>query len=159
MVLLNTENYNLHLPSAKLAPRWLGPLCILQIQGPNTVLIEVPPRLSCIQPIQNVQWLRKYIALPSDQGPTPHFLPPRLIGGKEEFEVNDIIAHQLVNKKTQYLVQFKSYGPEDDLWLPKTNLSNAPAIVHAYEKHQLDCFHLLPPTTATAPRTRPHRAP
>eukprot|EP00961_Rhodomonas_salina_P007656 103781-Rhodomonas_salina.1 len=26
MVLLNTSNYNLHLPSDKLAPRWVGPL-------------------------------------------------------------------------------------------------------------------------------------
>eukprot|EP00961_Rhodomonas_salina_P152107 2047545-Rhodomonas_salina.1 len=35
-VLLSTEHYNLQLPSEKLAPRWLGPLEILEIRGPNT---------------------------------------------------------------------------------------------------------------------------
>eukprot|EP00961_Rhodomonas_salina_P250342 3384287-Rhodomonas_salina.1 len=30
-VLLSTEHYNLQLPSEKLAPRWLGPLQILEI--------------------------------------------------------------------------------------------------------------------------------
>eukprot|EP00961_Rhodomonas_salina_P217799 2943358-Rhodomonas_salina.1 len=39
-VLLSTEHYNLQLPSEKLAPRWLGPLQILEIRGPNTVRIE-----------------------------------------------------------------------------------------------------------------------
>eukprot|EP00961_Rhodomonas_salina_P057169 768778-Rhodomonas_salina.1 len=35
-VLLSTEHYNLQLLSEKLAPRWLGPLEILEIRGPNT---------------------------------------------------------------------------------------------------------------------------
>eukprot|EP00961_Rhodomonas_salina_P085399 1147102-Rhodomonas_salina.1 len=35
-VLLSTEHYNLQLPSEKLAPRWLGPLEIFEIRGPNT---------------------------------------------------------------------------------------------------------------------------
>eukprot|EP00961_Rhodomonas_salina_P245838 3321803-Rhodomonas_salina.1 len=35
-VLRSTEHYNLQLPSEKLAPRWLGPLEILEIRGPNT---------------------------------------------------------------------------------------------------------------------------
>eukprot|EP00961_Rhodomonas_salina_P024707 332753-Rhodomonas_salina.2 len=44
-VLPSTEHYNLQLPSEKLAPRWLRPLQILVVQGPNTVRIEVPPQL------------------------------------------------------------------------------------------------------------------
>eukprot|EP00961_Rhodomonas_salina_P110198 1483303-Rhodomonas_salina.1 len=52
-VLLSTVHYNLQLPSEKLAPRWLAPLKILEIRGPNTVHIEVPPKLSRIEPLQN----------------------------------------------------------------------------------------------------------
>ncbi len=37
LVLLSTEHYNLQLLSQKLAPKWLGPLKVLEIQGPNTV--------------------------------------------------------------------------------------------------------------------------
>ncbi len=39
LVLLNTTNYNLQLPSQKLSPQWIGPLKVLQLSGPNTVLI------------------------------------------------------------------------------------------------------------------------
>ncbi len=42
LVLLSTEHYNLQLPSHKLAPKWLGPLKVLEIRGPNTVLMEIP---------------------------------------------------------------------------------------------------------------------
>eukprot|EP00961_Rhodomonas_salina_P106699 1436990-Rhodomonas_salina.1 len=106
-----------------------------------------------IQPIQNIVWLRKYISCPPALGPTPQYLPPRVVDGAEEYEVNDIIAHRLVNKKKQYLVRFESYRPEDNLWLPEANLKNAPAIVQTYEKRQQDRFHTLPDTTGTAPRT------
>jgi hypothetical protein len=155
LVLLNTANYNLGLPSDKLAPRWLGPLRILQIRGPNTVLIEVPPRLSRIEPIQNVTWLRKYVSRPDSLGPTPQYLPPQIINDNDEFEVEDILAHRIVNKKTQYLVRFKSYGPEDDLWLPAANLANAPEIINAYKQRQNDDFNSVPAVRETAKRPPP----
>eukprot|EP00961_Rhodomonas_salina_P007263 98145-Rhodomonas_salina.1 len=69
-VLLSTEHYNLELPSEELAPLWLRPLQILEVQGPNTVRIEVPPRLSRIEPIQNVLNLKPYHERPPDIGPT-----------------------------------------------------------------------------------------
>eukprot|EP00961_Rhodomonas_salina_P285058 3852153-Rhodomonas_salina.2 len=138
-VLLSTEPYNLQLPSLKLSPKWLGPLRILQIRGPNTVLIEVPPRLKRIEPIQNVQHLKPYVTRPTAIGPTQIQLPPDLVEDSMEYEVQDILAHSLVGKKnprTEYLVRFLSYGPEDDLWLPARNLKNAPEIVQAYHDRQ-----------------------
>ncbi len=60
LILLNTEHYNLQLPSLKLSPQWIGPLKIKQIQGPNTILIEVPPCLRHIEPIQNVEHLNHH---------------------------------------------------------------------------------------------------
>ena len=39
LVLLSTEHDNLQLLSQKLAPKWLGPLKVLEIRGPNTVLV------------------------------------------------------------------------------------------------------------------------
>ncbi len=140
LVLLSTENYNLDLPSQKLAPHFLGPLKILELRGPNTVLIEVPPRLARIQPIQNILHLKPYQVRDVEVGPTEPKPSPDLIDAEEEFEVEDIIAHR--EKKTakrtqnQYLVRFKGYGPEDDLWLPEDNLKHAPAVVTAYWERQ-----------------------
>ncbi len=42
LVLLNTEHYNLMLPSQKLAPKWVGPLRVEEVRGPNTVRVQVP---------------------------------------------------------------------------------------------------------------------
>lgn len=140
-VLLNTAHYNLQLPSKKLAPRWIGPLKVLQLRGPNTVLIEVPPRLSRIEPLQNVVHLKKYVRRDPDVGPQPEQLAAVQVEGEDEYEVEEILAHRGSGKHTQYLVRFKSYGPEDDLWLPKRNLSNAPEIIEDYHRRQED----LPP--------------
>eukprot|EP00961_Rhodomonas_salina_P125385 1689117-Rhodomonas_salina.2 len=58
LVLLNTEHYNLMLQSQKLAPKWIGPLQVEEVRGPNTVRVQVPPRLTRIKPLQNVAHLK-----------------------------------------------------------------------------------------------------
>ena len=136
LVLLDTKNLNLQLPSKKLQPLWIGPLKVLQTRGPNTVLVEIPPRLSRLEPTQNVQYLKKYNVRPPELGPQTIPLPPELVGEDEEYEVEEIISHRLVNKRMQYLVRFKSYGPEEDLWLPLKNLTNAPDILKRYHERQ-----------------------
>ncbi len=57
--------------------------------------------------------------------------PPELVEGEEEFEVEDILAHRLVgpHKQPEFLVCFKGYGPEDDIWLPLLNLEHAQDIL------------------------------
>lgn len=117
-VLLSTENYNLQLPSQKLAPRYLGPLTVLEIRGPNTVRIEVPPRLARIEPLQNVEHLKPYVSRPPEVGPTHVPAGPDLVDDADEYEVEEIIAHSGTGNRTEYLVWFATYGPEDDLWLP-----------------------------------------
>eukprot|EP00961_Rhodomonas_salina_P037488 503739-Rhodomonas_salina.2 len=153
LVLLNTEHYNLQLQSLKLTPRFICPLRIEQVRGPNTVVIEVPPRLGRIEPIQNVQHLKPYVTRDPEIGPVRVQQPPDLVDDQEEFEVEDILAHHKEGTKIEYLVRFASYGPEDDLWLPKRNLANAPNVVAAYHVRQTD------PSQAPGRRTRRQQAP
>jgi hypothetical protein len=158
LVLLSTEHLNLQLPSKKFQPRYIGPLRILQVRGKNTVVIEVPPRLKRLEPLQNVQFLRPYKVRPIELGPQKVDLPPELVEGEEEFEVEDILAHRLVGRRLEYLTRFKSYGPEDDLWLPARNLRNSPDILQAY--HARNPLHNPGPdesvaqSTVTTRRTR-----
>ena len=138
LVLLSTEHYNLQLPSQKLAPKWLGPLKVLELRGPNTVRVEIPPRFARLTPLQNVENLKPYHPRPPEVGPSHEAPPPELVEGEEEFEVEDILAHRLVgpHKRPEFLVRFKGYGPEDDLWLPQRNLANAQDILKAYQARQ-----------------------
>ncbi|PRP72749.1 retrotransposable element protein, partial [Planoprotostelium fungivorum] len=55
--------------------------------------------------------------------------PPVVIDGEQEYEVEVILDVQKRYGKTQYLVSWKGYGPEENLWLPEDNLSNSPDLV------------------------------
>eukprot|EP00961_Rhodomonas_salina_P142981 1924597-Rhodomonas_salina.1 len=69
-------------------------------------------------------------------GPTHVPDGPELVEGEEEFVVEEILAYRGSGRRTQYLVRWAMYGPEDDLWLPKRNLANAQEILDAYLAQQ-----------------------
>ncbi len=54
LVLLSTE-FNLQLQSQKLALKGLGPLRVLEVRGPNTVRVEIPPHVAKLTLLQNVE--------------------------------------------------------------------------------------------------------
>ncbi len=68
--MLSTEHYNLQLPSQKLAPKWLGPLKVLELLGPNTVQVEIPPCFARLTPLQNVENLKPYHPCPQRWEPS-----------------------------------------------------------------------------------------
>ncbi len=68
---------------------------------------------------------------------------------EEEFEVEDIIAH------TEYLVEFKGYGPEDNLWLLQRNLEHAPEILRASQAWQTNDLSL--PAQPDRAQQAPHK--
>eukprot|EP00961_Rhodomonas_salina_P084856 1139891-Rhodomonas_salina.1 len=135
-MLLNTEHYNLMLPSQKLAPKWIGPLRVEEVCGPNTVRVQVPPHLARIEPLQNVAHLKPYVSRPTNISPTHVPDGPKLVDGGEEFVVEEILAHRGSVGQTQYLVSWASYWPEDDLWLPTRNLANSQEVLNTYLARQ-----------------------
>jgi len=60
--------------------------------------------------------------------------PPEIIEGEEEWEVEDIIAHQQFGRKKtmQYLVRWKGYTPAHDSWVDKKDL---------YAQELIDKYH------------------
>ncbi len=96
LVLLSTEHYNLQLSSQKLAPKWLGPLKVLEPRGPNTVRVEIPSCLAQLTLLQNVENLKPYHPCPQEEGPSHEPPLPELVEGEEEFEVEDTGMDRLV---------------------------------------------------------------
>eukprot|EP00961_Rhodomonas_salina_P086866 1168277-Rhodomonas_salina.1 len=82
------------LPSQKLAPKWIGPLQVEEVCGPNMICIEVPPSLARIKPLQNVAHLKPYVSRPTDIGQTHVPDGPELVDREEEFVVEEILAHR-----------------------------------------------------------------
>ncbi len=100
--------------------------------------MEIPPCFTLLTPLQNVENLKPFHPSPPEVGPSQEAPPPELVEGEEEFELEDILAHHLVgpHKRPEFLVSFKGYGPEDDLWLPQHNLEHAQDILRAYQARQ-----------------------
>ena len=98
LVLLKAENYNLSLPSLKLSPRWLGPFKTLAKKGTNTVALALPKRLSRVETIQNVSWLKPYKSRPADLGPAVVRPTPEVVGDHVEDEVEVILADRYKGK-------------------------------------------------------------
>jgi len=152
LVLLRSDNYDLQLPSRKLSPRWLGPFKIEKIKGPNTVTLELSSRFKGIEKTQNVSWIKPYKSRPTPLGPAVQHLNPDLVHGEEEYEVETILADRYKGTRTQYLVRFKSYGPEWDEWLPAKNLQNAQEAIKEYWARQKELIY--PHTQRTKKRTK-----
>ncbi len=79
----------------------------MQIQGENTVVIEVPPLLCRLDPLQNVQYLKPYKTKPPELGPQRDSLSWWMARKNLKFEY--ILAHHIVGKLVEYLTRFKSY--------------------------------------------------
>ena len=47
---------------------------------------------------------------------------------EEEFQVDRILDKRVKNSKTEYLLSWKGYGPEENTWEPKANL-NCPKLM------------------------------
>ena len=67
-------------------------------------------------------------------GPNYPKPPPDLINGEEEYEVEQILKYQGCPKYHQYLVRWKGYAADEDLWQNKANLGNASELLQEYKR-------------------------
>ena len=61
-------------------------------------------------------------------------LKPVIIEGEEESEVEKILNKRMVRGKKKFLVRWKGYTAEEDIWENKENLKNAKEMVKEFER-------------------------
>jgi len=115
----------------KLTERFVGPYKVKRIISTNAVELELPKTVR-IHPVVNVSRIRRYKEQVQGQKKQPAL--PVIIEGEEEYEVEKIMNKRKRYSKWEYLVRWKGYTVEEDLWEKETNLKNAKEAVEEYEK-------------------------
>ena len=132
-VLLNTEHIPLRsVGTRKLLMKWMGPFKV--VRKVNAVAYELQlPSSWRIHDAFHVSLLKPYFKSGSHQPPPPGLL----VDGEEDFEVEEILAHEPKSKtkadnKVKFLVKCKHLGHENNTREPFKNIKNAPDLLKEY---------------------------
>ena len=62
-------------------------------------------------------------------------IPPKpvIIEGEEEFKVEKILNKRTIRGKEKFLVRWKGYTVEEDIWENRENLENVKKLVEEFE--------------------------
>ena len=128
-VALSTVHLNVPGKTRKLKEKWIAPLLVKEVMADGRALrLDIPP-LWKIHDVINVSWLKPYKE--SRKFPREEVaLPPAIVfEGQEHFEVERILAMEMrgaKRKRTQwFLVKWQGWPDMYNLWLPKSELTNA----------------------------------
>ena len=67
-------------------------------------------------------------------GPNFPAPPPDLIDNEEEYKINQILKHHSPPKNQSYLIRWKGYTAEGDMWLKEAELGNTAETLNAYKR-------------------------
>jgi hypothetical protein len=116
---------------AKFMPRWDGPYELLEVFPESSTyklaLLNAP---SCCATF-HVSLLKRHIENNNELFPGRQMDRPGPIvtaKGSTEYFVGKIIDERPCGRGRQYLVRWKGYGPEADLWLPRSELLKTEAL-------------------------------
>ena len=121
--------------TSKLSLRRYGPFRVVAVISPVAYQIELPPHWK-IHNVFHASLLTRYQET-EQHGPNFIKLPPDIIEGEPEWEVEQILkAHRFGRKKKlQYFVRWKGYSPSHDSWVDESEMHAPKLISEFYSDH------------------------
>ena len=108
----------------------MGPFRIEKLVGPVACKLDLGTRLKGVHNVFHILLLRPYRT--GGDGVSPP--EPIIVDGTTKFEVELILAHRdHYGHAWEYLVRWAGHDSSEDLWLPESDLQNAPAVLHHYK--------------------------
>lgn len=133
-VALSTKNFRFKGNGRKLAPAAIK-VRIVETIGKQAYRVELPQCYDRMHPVFHVSLLEKWHQR-KEESQTPETDLPELEEEQEEWEVEDIVAHQNYNGQQYYLVKWEGWPVEYNTWEPSEHLGNAAQIVRRYHKQR-----------------------
>jgi len=117
--------------SEKLMEWFVGPYKVKGIISSNAIELDLSSSVK-IHPVVNIS----RVCLYKDQVKGQKKIPPKLviIEGEEEFEVEKILNKRVIREREKFLVRWKGYTAETDIWENRENLGNAKKLVEEFKR-------------------------
>jgi len=134
LVMLSTKDLKYQIierRTEKLTERFVSPYKVKEIISLNAVKLELPSTVK-IHPVVNVSRIRRYVG--QVEGQKKERPAPVIIEGEEEWEVERILNKRKVRGKDKYLVRWKGFMAESNIWEGRENLKNAQEAIKEFEK-------------------------
>jgi len=130
-VWLEGKNLRMSHPTTKLQPRRFGPFKVIEVLGPTTYQLDLPPTWK----IHNAFHSALLTPYRETEEYGKNFMEPllELIEGEPEYKVEKILGSRQHGRghKLQFLVQWKGYAPAHNSWEPQTNI-HAPELIQEF---------------------------
>ena len=119
----------------ELMEKFIGLYVVKKIVSENVVELELLASLR-IHPVVNVRRIVKH----REQVKGQKKIPPPLVevDGEKEYEVEEILDRQGRRGKTRYLVKWKEYTAEENMWEGLGNLKNARENIEEFQKGKFE---------------------
>lgn len=132
MVWLSSKNIKSQRPTGKLDYKKLGPFKIVSLIGSRAYKLELPSSMR-IHPVFHINLLEPYKTDKIVGRPVKE-LPPVIVNGHQEYEVEYIVDSRRHHNTLQYLVHWKGYTTMDRTWEPVRNLTNSKKLIHKFHQ-------------------------
>ena len=134
-VYLDASNVSTTRPSKKLSHQCLGPFLIEQKVGNGAYRLRLPAAMKRIHPIFNMVKLTPAPEDPIAGRRAPPQPLPEIVDGEEEWVVEEILDSKVINQKLHYLIKWKDFGVEHNLWEPWDNMHTPELVSDFYHRH------------------------
>ena len=134
-VWLDSRNIKTTRPSKKFDDKWFGPFPITKVISDNVYRLKLTQAFKRVHPVFNITLLRKVHPDEIQERPKPTHPEPEIDEeGEEAYEVEEILDSRLYRKKLEYLIKWKGYGPEWNLWISEKKAEGSKELIAKFHR-------------------------